>query len=129
MHTIVFFKFVAGGAERPDRLTRQGRHVKGGGFCMGSSHMVVCSACGHHFRMMAGPGMRFLVLHCDRCGRDKGIGIDSSWPRGEEHPRAEAIAGACPCGGTFLVAAPARCPECGSDQYAEEPGDSPILFD
>ncbi len=44
---------------------------------MGESHMVVCSGCGHHFRMTSGPGMKFLVLHCDKCGRDKGIGFDA----------------------------------------------------
>ena len=44
---------------------------------MGESHMVVCSDCGHRFRMTSGPGMKFLVLHCDKCGCDKGIGFDA----------------------------------------------------
>lgn len=108
--------------------------------------------------MMSGPGMRFLVFHCDRCGRDKGVGFDAfggdieassvglgpytlerardmEWPpairtqRAELRQRVEAIAGACPCGGAFSLDAPARCPECGSDQFVLEPDDAPILFD
>jgi hypothetical protein len=125
---------------------------------MGESHMVVCSDCGQHFRMTSGPGMKFLVLHCDKCGRDKGIGFDAfgasleqtsegvgpynleqardmDWPaairsqRAALRQRVESIAGPCPCGGAFTLDAPARCPDCSSDQFVVDANDEPILYD
>lgn len=120
--------------------------------------MVICSGCGHRFRTMSGPGMRFLVLHCDKCGQDRGVGFDAfggsleqtsvgvgpynlerardlEWPpatrsqRAALRERVEAIAGPCPCGGSFSLDAPARCPECSSDQFVQASADAPILYD
>ncbi len=125
---------------------------------MGESYMVICSACQHRFRVTSGPGMRFLVFHCDTCGRDKGVGFDdfgaefTRLPEGigpyslererdQESPvelrserarirqHVEDTAGGCPCGGAFRLDAIARCPDCGSDRYVNDPNAEQILYD
>ena len=125
---------------------------------MEHSEIVICSDCGHRHRVMTGPGMKFLLLHCDKCGRDQGVGFealapwldktplgvgpydldrarDKDWPpavrskRRKLRNRVERLVGPCPCGGAFRLDAPARCPECGSDKYSPDPGGEHILYD
>ena len=40
---------------------------------MGSSFTALCKKCGHKFTANVGGGFLFHLLHCDRCGRAKGI--------------------------------------------------------
>jgi len=40
---------------------------------MGSSHGVICQACGTAFRVFGGGGFFFDLLHCDQCGEAKSV--------------------------------------------------------
>lgn len=43
---------------------------------MGIERPVICKKCGHKFRCRNGGGFFFLQIRCDKCGKDKFIGID-----------------------------------------------------
>ncbi len=43
---------------------------------MGHSYQVTCDGCGRRFMVSEGGGFFFDQLHCDTCGREKGIGFD-----------------------------------------------------
>jgi hypothetical protein len=42
---------------------------------MGSSFGAICKSCNHKFTVCEGGGFLFHLLHCDKCGKDKGIGF------------------------------------------------------
>jgi hypothetical protein len=43
---------------------------------VGSEFGAKCRKCGKEFRVRDGGGFVFHLLHCDRCGREKGVGFD-----------------------------------------------------
>jgi len=65
---------------------------------MGTAYEAICNACGARFSVREGPGMLFDVLHCDKCGRSKGIArkavLDYQESRlGSQHGRGEQSTG------------------------------------
>lgn len=98
---------------------------------MGRSFDAICQDCGTHFFVSEGPDMRFFLLHCDQCGREKAVGTDEiiaahlSWDDGKG---INKLAGKCSCGGSYDVNAKARCPRCRSDNYVMAPNGQRIKY-
>jgi hypothetical protein len=40
---------------------------------MGTQYQALCNECGHSFTVREGPGMLFELVHCERCGRSRGV--------------------------------------------------------
>jgi hypothetical protein len=47
----------------------------------------------------------------------------------EYDQKVEAFAGTCDCGGLFRFSAPARCPQCRSDEWNEDPYSKHVSYD
>jgi len=43
---------------------------------MGTRSSATCRDCGFTFTVSEGGGFKFHLLHCDRCGKSKGVGFD-----------------------------------------------------
>ncbi|MCF7911900.1 MAG: hypothetical protein K9M99_05195 [Candidatus Cloacimonetes bacterium] len=43
---------------------------------MGSGYKARCLDCGKEFMVSEGPGFHTVILHCDKCGKETGIGHD-----------------------------------------------------
>ena len=105
---------------------------------MGYAYRARCKKCGHKFMVHDGPGFHFVVLRCDKCGREKTVERIKILEFIEKHKKdrekfteitaAEKIAGKCKCGGHFKVDAPPRCPKCGSTDL-EDTGEVSMLYD
>lgn len=111
---------------------------------MGAMQGVICAQCGHRHEILIGPGMTFLLLHCEVCGRPKSVARSDvqaapDTASGEEpglvmclesnSQRIAAIAGRCDCGGSFSLDAPPRCPRCRSTEYRSDPDGMELLYD
>jgi hypothetical protein len=111
---------------------------EGGGFTF---HLLHCERCGGeatvgfaelgqvHQRYVAGLDTPYCVATRDR---DKAIQMSfTGEPLNEDdyHEAVEATAGRCGCGGRFTFDASARCPECGSSSYEEQPGGEFACYD
>lgn len=76
--------------------------------------------------------MLFFLLHCDQCGRGKGVGVDEiiaanlSW---NDDEGIKKLAGKCSCGGSYDVNAKARCPKCRSNNDIMAPDSRHLMYD
>jgi DNA-directed RNA polymerase subunit M/transcription elongation factor TFIIS len=105
---------------------------------MGYAYLAKCKKCGHKFMVHVGPSFTALMLHCDKCGREKRVSlmkIDNFIEKHKEEGKklsyeeiVEKIAGKCKCGGHFKIDAPPRCPKCGSTDL-EDTGEVNMLYD
>jgi DNA-directed RNA polymerase subunit M/transcription elongation factor TFIIS len=99
---------------------------------MGRQFDAICQNCGNRFFVREGPGMLFFLLHCNQCGREKGVGTDEiiaanlSW---KDDEGINKLAGECSCGGNYDVNAKARCPKCRSNDYVVAPDGQHLLYD
>lgn len=69
-----------------------------------------------------GGGFCSLLLHCDKCGKEKNIGFDELEENhlGRDYKKqVEHFAGTCDCGGKFRFSGKPRCPKCHSLKYKE----------
>jgi DNA-directed RNA polymerase subunit RPC12/RpoP len=89
---------------------------------------VVCDHCGARFMNSGGATKATFPLRCERCGQRRFLRWDEvdSMPDGQSETgewfaRVEALAGVCECGGRFTFRAPARCPQCRSTEFHDDP--------
>ena len=112
---------------------------------MGQAYRAVCKKCGHRFMVRNGPGMRFFLLHCDSCGRERSLDFDEVSVIEKERnidtvsrilfdkeyeKMLEGALEPCECGGRFTFKAKPRCPKCGSksyEHYIDENGTSVMI--
>ncbi len=117
---------------------------------MGRVFEAECVACHNTFRADEGGGALFQGVGCDLCGKREGVMYEDIWDtylamlkglhtgmpelngadwrtyagdpitKEEYRRRVEHRAGMCACGGKFLIDAPIRCPECGSDSVTDQ---------
>jgi hypothetical protein len=85
---------------------------------VGESFDARCSNCGEIFNISIGGGFRFMMLHCEVCGKPKARNIAEKIELGLDEA---GHWGTCPCGGDLSFDAPPRCPKCRSTKY-EVPG-------
>jgi len=76
---------------------------------MGQAYEATCLDCGHRFMASKGGGFTFNLIHCDTCGREKSIPLES-----KALLSGQPTLKRCRCGGTFASGAPPRCPKCRS---------------
>ncbi|WKY45322.1 hypothetical protein Q5O14_04265 [Eubacteriaceae bacterium ES2] len=91
---------------------------------MGKQFLARCNQCLTEFEVREGSGLSFYLLHCDTCGKEKVLRQDEVMAVISEQisdlpfkEKIEAIAGSCE-NGNYRLKARARCPNCGSDDYA-----------
>lgn len=99
---------------------------------MGRMFRAICESCGENFFVRKGPGLRFFLLHCDQCGREKSVGTDKIVAANLQWSDDEGInelTGKCSCGGSYDTKATARCPRCRSDDYTVSPYGPYMLYD
>ena len=86
---------------------------------MGRTYGAICTDCSERFKVNDGPGMNFLLLHCDRCGAELSVEVDD-WERERVHEG---------CAGHFTSEAPARCPRCKSTNHRQDYDEPEIMYD
>lgn len=96
---------------------------------MGTLLAVTCNACGEESKQVDGAVMMGFNLRCDQCGVTTFVALQDLYagdPPGIEpatdeawrlrYKRLPALAGLCPCGGTYREDAPLRCLKCRSTE-------------
>ncbi len=111
---------------------------QGGGFVF---HLLHCDRCGREkmilFRELGELHLRYLksldpsLASSLASSPAKGEDVESLDPIGEDEylSGVEQYAGYCDCGGRFLFEAPIRCPQCGSQEYKEDPYGRLVFYD
>lgn len=78
---------------------------------MGQSRPIICNECGNEWNHMDGKGTRSAIYYCDLCANRKSLFQDRVNKLEFLNP---ANLKQCECGGTFVMNATIRCPQCKS---------------
>ena len=101
---------------------------------MGTARNAKCLRCGATFVVCNGSGMFTHLVRCNQCGEEKHVCFaevpdwEKADPYSEQFEAAvELASGVCPCGGTYRMDAPPRCPKCRSRKVKQ--GEDAFYYD
>ena len=76
---------------------------------MGQSRPITCNDCGNQWTHVDGSGFRSAIFYCDLCANRKSTFQSSLNKMAFLNP---ASLKQCECGGSFVMKATIRCPQC-----------------